>query len=135
MVHESNILPDQSAPSNDQLSKAGLEFFFNLADKWGLNRHEQKVLLGDIPNSTFTKWKRDQNGKLSRDHLDRISYLMGIFKAINILLPTEQAANAWIKKPNDHALFNGGTALSKMMRGSIVDLADIRRYLDYERGG
>ena len=66
--------------------------------------------------------------------LERISYLLGIYKALHILLPTEHAANAWLKKPNTAPLFAGQTALKKMLRGSIVDLADVRRYLDAQRG-
>ncbi|HQZ88259.1 MAG TPA: MbcA/ParS/Xre antitoxin family protein, partial [Gammaproteobacteria bacterium] len=45
------------------------------------------------------------------------------------------AANEWIKKPNSAPLFNGRSALDKMLAGKVIDLADVRRYLDAERGG
>jgi hypothetical protein len=45
------------------------------------------------------------------------------------LLPSEEAANAWPKKPNDAILFNGRSALEKMLSGNVADLADVRCYL------
>ena len=72
--------------------------------------------------------------RLSADTLERISYVMGIYKALRILLPTEEAANDWVKKPNTARGFNGKSALDRMLAGRVIDLADVRRYLDAERG-
>lgn len=123
-----------STNSQDMLVQAGLQFFFNLAEKWRLKIEQQRILLGGIPESTYHKLKKTGTGTLSNDQLDRISYLMGIFKDLNILLPSEQAANEWVKKPNFAPLFNGQSALERMLSGKIVDLAAIRQYLDAERG-
>jgi len=119
---------------HDMLVQAGLQFFFSLAEKWQLKVEQQRVLLGGIPESTYHKLKKTGNGTLSSDQLDRISYLMGIFKDLQILLPSEKAANEWIKKPNLAPLFNGQSALERMLSGKIIDLASIRQYLDAERG-
>lgn len=113
---------------------AALNAFFNIAKLWHLNTHEEQILLGNPPRSTFFKWKRERQGHLSQDTLERISYLMGIYKALCILLPSEEAANTWPKKANQAPLFNGQSALDKMLGGRVVDLADVRRYLDAERG-
>jgi len=59
---------------------------------------------------------------------------LGIHKALNILLPSAHAADQWLKKPNDAPLFGGDSALNRMLGGSITDLADVRRYLDAQRG-
>ena len=74
------------------------------------------------------------DGSLSPDTLERISYILGIYKALRILLPTEKAANEWLHKPNNAPLFGGRSALEKLMKGHVLDLADVRRYLDAERG-
>ena len=118
-----------------KLQGAALQAFFNLSKAWGLNTEEEQVLLGHPPRSTFFKWKKEKQGHLSCDILDRISYLLGIYKALHILLPNERAANEWPKKPNSAPLFNGCSALDKMLTGKLIDLADVRRYLDAERGG
>jgi hypothetical protein len=66
--------------------------------------------------------------------LERLSYILGIYKALQILLPDEAAADAWIRQPNDAAPFGGRTALERMLSGHVADLYEVRRYLDAERG-
>ena len=118
-----------------RIASAALQAFFNLAERWGLSVSEQRTLLGSPAESTFFKWKAEKTaGRLSRDALDRISYLLGIYKALNILLPSPRAADEWVRKPNSAPLFHGQSAIERMLAGSIVDLADIRRYLDTQRG-
>ena len=91
--------------------------------------------MGSPPASTFFKWKAERTApRLGRDVLDRISYLLGIYKALNILLPSPRAADEWVKKPNTAPLFHGQSALDRMLGGSLMDLADVRRYLDAQRG-
>ena len=110
-----------------------LKAFFNIASKWQLSSEQERVLLG-IPKATFYRWKSQLDGSLAADTLERISYVLGIYKALQILLPSELAANEWLHKPNSAPLFGGKTALDKLMKGHVVDLADVRRYLDAERG-
>lgn len=122
-----------------RLSRAALQGFFNIAAKWRLKPEQQICLLGGIPRSTFYAWKEKLQAnaslEISKDTLERISYILGIYKSLNILLPDEISANEWIHRPNSASLFNGDTALEKMLAGQVVDLADVRRYLDCERGG
>lgn len=120
--------------SPEQLSHTALVAFFNICTAWGLNAEDERVLLGAPPRSTFFKWKSSRAGNLAADTLERISYIMGIYKALHILLPTADAADAWIKKSNQAAMFAGKSALERMRAGRVIDLADVRRYLDAERG-
>jgi hypothetical protein len=116
-------------------SGPALRTFFKIAERWNLNVEEQMKLLGITARSTFFKWKQDQEGRLSMDTLERISYILGIFKSINILLPEEVAADAWIKKANDAPIFGGKSALDRMLSGHVSDLFVVRQYLDAQRGG
>ncbi len=118
----------------DELGRTALTAFFNITAGWGLAADEERTLLGAPPRSTFFKWKGERAARLTPDTLERISYVMGIYKALRILLPTEEAANAWVKKPNTAPGFGGKSALDRMLAGRVVDLADVRRYLDAERG-
>jgi uncharacterized protein (DUF2384 family) len=124
------------SPSFDpeELGATALTALFNITAGWGLSAEEERTLLGSPPRSTFFKWKSEKNVRLSADTLERISYVMGIYKALRILLPTEEAANEWVKKPNTAHGFNGKSALERMLAGRVMDLADVRRYLDAERG-
>ncbi len=129
------VIQSQIGHDPKRVASAALQVFFNISDRWGLQAKEERVLLGDPAPSTFFAWKAKKSAsKLSHDTLDRISYLMGIHKALNILLPSSRSANEWIKKPNDAPLFGGETALNRMLGGKLTDLADVRRYLDAQRG-
>jgi len=124
-------------PEHDpkRIASAALQAFFNLSTRWKLSVAEERTLLGSPPESTFYKWKSDRSAsRMSRDVLERISYLLGIYKDLNILLPSPRAADEWVRKPNAAPMFNGQSALERMTAGSIVDLADVRRYLDAQRG-
>ncbi len=117
------------------MAQAGLRAFFRIAELWGLGVDEQIRLLGSPARSTYFKWKRDGASSLPRDVLERISYVVGIYKALQILLPDERAADAWVRKPNPAPIFGGRSALDRMLSGNVADLYEVRRYLDAERGG
>ena len=68
------------------------------------------------------------------DTLERLSYLLGIYKSLQILLPETQAADAWIRQPNKAPLFGGRSALERMLSGQVADLYVVRQYLDAQRG-
>jgi hypothetical protein len=119
----------------EHLGATALTAFFNIAAAWDLSADDERTLLGSPPRSTFFKWKSERTSKLPQDTLERISYVLGIYKALHILLPTSDAANAWVKKPNAATITNGKSALERMRGGRVIDLADVRRYLDAERGG
>ena len=126
----------KAEPSTDtaDLSGPALRTFFNIADAWQLSEAEQMSLLGLSSRSTLHSWKAGKVSRLARDTLERISYILGIFKAINILLPRAERADAWLRAPNDAPLLGGGTALERMTRGNVSDLFLVRQYLDAQRG-
>jgi uncharacterized protein (DUF2384 family) len=117
----------------EKLDQAALQAFFSIVERWRLGAEQARVLLGCPAASTFFKWKKEHAGHLSQDTRERISYVVGIYKALHVLLPAHQA-DAWVKKPNRAPLFSGQSALDRMLAGRVVDLADVRRYLDAERG-
>jgi len=126
----------QSSPNLQQMSAAGLRAFFNIAQSWHLRNEQEIILLGEPSRSLYFKWKKDpQTASLGKDTLERISYILGIYKALQILLPDPVAADQWVSKPNSAALFGGGSALDRMLSGNVGDLFVVRQYLDAARGG
>ncbi|MDE0063374.1 MAG: MbcA/ParS/Xre antitoxin family protein [Gammaproteobacteria bacterium] len=117
------------------LSGPALRTFFRISELWRLSVAEQMTLLGLSARSTYFKWKKGSEVALPMDTLERISYIAGIYKALQILLPDEKAADEWVKRPNAAPLFNGSSALERMMSGQVADLFLVRQYLDAERGG
>lgn len=127
-----HLLPE-TIPAAD-LSGPALRAFFNLAERWELRIADQRKLLGEPPESTFYKWKRHQSGGLSRDVIERISYLLGIYKDLQILFPDPKQADTWVHRPNQAPLFGGQSALQRMLSGNVADLYVVRQYLDAQRG-
>jgi hypothetical protein len=117
------------------LSGPALRTFFRIADLWSLSAAEQMTLLGVTARSTFFKWKKDPSAVLPKDTLERISYILGVYRALQILLPDEKAADAWVKRPNAAPVFGGDSALDRMLSGQVADLYVVRQYLDAQRGG
>lgn len=126
--------PSGSRSGSFSLGGPALRAFENIAEAWGLSIAEQLKLLGIASRSTFFKWRREAQPKLPRDTLERLSYLLGIYKSLQILLPDAHAADEWVRKPNDAPLFGGRTALERMLSGQVADLYVVRQYLDAERG-
>ena len=121
--------------SMEELAGPALRTFFRIAAAWQLSPDEQITLLGNPARSTFYKWKRDGAKELPRDVLERISYIFGIYKDLQILLPEPAAADAWIRNANTAHLFRGHSALDRMLSGNVADLYVVRQYLDAQRGG
>jgi len=116
------------------LGGAGLRAFANIAEAWELSIAEQLKLLGIASRSTYFKWRREREPRLPQDTLERLSYLLGIYKSLQILLPEARAADEWVRKPNSAPLFGGRSALERMLSGQVADLYVVRQYLDAERG-
>lgn len=113
----------------------GLAAFFKIAEKWALSVAQQTALLGISSQSTFHKYKKDpESANVDKDMMERISYILGIFKDLQTLLKDPVSADRWIKAPNSAAPFNGKTALDLMCRGRVVDLYIVRQYLAAQKG-
>ena len=113
---------------------AALRTFWKLAETWELSAAEQATLLG-IGRTTLYQWKQGKVGSLDRHLLERLSYLFGIYAALQILFPLARRANEWLRKPNGAAVFGGRSALERMLGGQVADLYVVRHYLDAQRGG
>jgi hypothetical protein len=99
-------------------------------EHWGCDQDQQRVLLGEIGRTTYFKYKKLPEVRLPRDTMERISYLMGIHKGLRIIFSNHpERAYEWVGRANAAAPFNGMTALSYMLGGKVIDLADVRQYL------
>lgn len=126
---------EKTPPSAAAVAAPALRTLFRIGEAWQLSGAELMKLLGNPPRSTFYKWKRGENVALPQDVLERMSYIFGIYSALQVLLPNAEAADAWIKKPNSAPLFGGKSALDRMLSGQVADLYVVRQYLDAQRGG
>jgi hypothetical protein len=79
--------------------------------------------------------KNDPKGRvLDQDTLTRISLLIGIFKALNILY-SPKLADAWMTLPNANPMFRGVTPLAYIVQRGQPGMLHVRQLLDARRGG
>ena len=123
-----------SKSERERLSPGALKAFFNIVERWGIRDEDARALLGGLSNGPYYKWRRDPNRTLDADMLMRVSYLIGIFKALNILY-SETLADEWVRLANTNRIFGGQTPLAYMMAGGVPSLQTVRRLLDARRGG
>ena len=123
----------------EKLSPVAIRAFFRLASHWKLRDEDARGLIGGISNGSFYQLKRSaaktSDAKtLDQDKLTRVSLLVGIFKALNILYGTK-LADAWVQLPNANPVFGGQTPLACMLKGGMPSMLRVRQLLDARRGG
>lgn len=118
----------------ERLSHSALKGFFKLAAAWKLRDDDARELLGGLSSSAFYEWKKNPQRVLEVDRITRISYLLGIYKALHILYG-EQLADEWVSLPNKNTIFGGRTPLAYMLGGGLLAMQTVRKLLDARRGG
>ncbi len=118
-----------------RLSGSALKAFFRLVARWNLRDEDAKQLLGSVTNGPYYEMKKHPDRRvLDPDTLLRISYLLGIFQALNVL-HSRPLADDWISLPNSNRIFGGGTPLGYMIRGGLPAFNTVRRLLDARQVG
>ncbi len=109
--------------------------------EWALSVEEQCELLGGIARRTLQSWKKKaldgEDLELSRDVMERLSLLIGIYKAYKLVAPANrpELGTQWFLTANDNALFQGASAKQYLLaKGTMNSLYAVRRYLDAARG-
>jgi hypothetical protein len=120
--------------ARERLSASALKAFFNIVARWQVRDEDARGLLGGVSNGPYYKMKKDPDRVLDADTLLRVSYLIGIFKALHIL-HGDALADEWIRLPNANRIFGGQTPLDYMLAGGVPAMQTVRRLLDARRGG
>ena len=118
----------------ERLSESALKAFFKLAQAWQLRDDDARELLGGISSSAFYEWKKNPHRLLDVDRITRISFLIGIYKALHILYG-DKLADEWVSLPNKNLIFSGRTPLAVMLAGGLLTMQTVRKLLDARRGG
>ncbi len=132
-VEPSPYIDLTSRSERERLSESALKAFFKLIEHWGIRDEDARLLLGGVSNGPYYTWKKQPDRVLEADTITRISYLIGIFKALNILYG-QKLADEWIGLPNTNRIFAGSSPLEYMKRGGIPAMHTVRRLLDARRG-
>ena len=132
---EPTVLVDLNARAErERLSTSALKGFFKLAATWKVRDEDARQLLGGLSNSAWYDWKKKPERVLEVDCITRISYLLGIYKALHILYG-DKLADEWVNLPNTNQIFEGRTPLAYMLGGGLLSMQTVRQLLDARRGG
>ena len=118
----------------ERFSSDAVRAFFNIMAHWKIRDDDARRLLGGMSNGAYYALKKGTDRALDEDKLRRISYLVGIFKALNILY-SEKLADHWMQLQNNNRIFGGMTPHEYLMQGGLPAFATVRGLLDARRGG
>lgn len=122
---------DSIALQSNEASKVLLPTIFRIFEAWRMTDLQQIRLLGITDEETLGSWKKcPDKVSPSPDLIERASYILGIYKALQALFPTDENADRWLITGNDHALFNGQAPVERLMSANMVELAAVRGHLD-----
>jgi uncharacterized protein (DUF2384 family) len=130
--------PDPRYPEGPEalaMARAGLKALDRMAAHWHLTTDQQRLLLGELPKTTYYGLLKGTGRSVSRDTLERLSLLLGIWANLEILLPNPEASGRWLQRPHPAHLFGGASPLGWMLQGTVASLVDVRRHLEAWRFG
>ena len=138
MTAIAEVLPATSFPEGPEavaLAGAGLRAFARMAADWSLTVDQQRLILGNLPKTTYYGLLKGTPHAVSRDTLERLSLLVGIWANLEILIPEPAAARGWMTRPHPDHRFGGASPLGWILGGTMAALVDLRRYLEAWRFG
>ena len=97
---------------------------------WNLTDAQSAQLLG-VSEKEFLTWKVAAPAEydLPQETVLRVSYVLGIYKALHTIIPDTLLADSWIQHPNTGSIFGGATPLTHLLQGGIEELEVVRGYL------
>ena len=138
----SRVMQDFPSPDADRflrddcrrLGGPGLRVFAAIADLWDLTQAQRRLVMGSPARSTYLEWLEAAHAHsdvtLPVDVLMRISALLGIHQALQVLHQEERDGVAWLHGPHDGTPFGGRTPLDLVVDGTLEGPLAVREVVD-----
>ncbi|MCU1156857.1 DUF2384 domain-containing protein [Stenotrophomonas maltophilia] len=120
----------QFSQNDRRLVGPALKAFAEIAEAWSLTTCEQLSILGLPTDADRATLDAATVSNLQPQVLERISYLIGIYRALRTIFPNRRQAETWVRRPNAAGPLEGHTALTLMCGGGIDGLSSVREYLN-----
>lgn len=121
---------DHRVENHRDLARIGMKAFAEISKAWSLTPLEESAILGQPLTSASSHADCMSIDEALNDTILRISYILGIYRALQTIFPNRAQADEWVRRANNNPLFEGASALNLMSTGRIEDLARIREYLE-----
>ncbi|NMP16235.1 antitoxin Xre/MbcA/ParS toxin-binding domain-containing protein [Thalassotalea sp. Y01] len=124
MCSDENALSENSL---EEVSKVAISTYMNIMQQWDVSDEDQLSLLGLNAVANVEKLKEELVSSMTSEMLDRISFVLKIYKYLQVLFPEREQSNSWINKGND--AFDGKTALMVILSDNENGLLTVAKYL------
>ena len=110
---------------------AAFRVALRILDAWGFSPGEMALVLG-LGSAECQRYQATglPEDSVSVDLITRVSLILGIERALEILLVEEPDIRNWMGDPSNASIFEGATPKSVLLTGQLDDLREIRKYLD-----
>ncbi len=106
-----------------------------LFDHWKLSVSDASDLLGlaSVGRTTISRYRKGEPLATNRDLQERVGHLLAIHQSLRILFPrNREMVYGWPTAPNK--AFGGISPIQYMKEQGFIGVAEVRRYLDFQRG-
>lgn len=117
-----------SENNTEEKGYVALKAFFGITHDWHCSHDEQSQLLGGIDDALLAHYATLPHVQLPEATMKRISLVMGIYRALRTLYPTEELANERVRRTTTDSPFEGRSAMDLMVQGDLDALLETRRY-------
>ncbi|MBT0587937.1 hypothetical protein KIU71_16095 [Alteromonas sp. SM 2104] len=111
----------------------GFQVAVSILKKWQATTEQMAAILG-VSTATINRAKNKSNVKLSRDQVERASYVLNIHAGLRTLFDNPENVYGFVHKKNNNPFFNGRTPFSLMVEGSMANLYEVFKRIDGLRG-
>jgi uncharacterized protein (DUF2384 family) len=117
-----------------EVDAVAVKALIRLAAAWHIGNAEAAELAG-VSTRTFERIKAGTwSGHLSKDQLQRVSALVGLYKGLHLYF-SDDLADEWPTLGNAGPLFGGRRPVDAMIEGGVPAMVEVRDYVDALRGG
>lgn len=121
--------------SSREQGAIALKVALRILQQWGVPNDTQEAILGFSSRSAFYKAKSEPEGaNLSRDQLERISYLLNMHAALRTVFENPENVYGFMSMVNNNEFFNGRSPLEVIGDGSFTSLINVATRIDALRG-
>lgn len=113
----------------EELIAPALRTYFRLTEEWGLSDQEQSSLLGEPEDANMVLWRQGAVEDVGSEALERISLLLGIYRALHTIFNDQNQANSWPMRNHLSGDWAGTTALAHMLSDGIPGLRRVHAHL------
>lgn len=117
------------------VSGPALAAFLRVSTAWSLDEAQERMLLAQPSAETLRDWKLNRAGALSLDQVERISYVLQIFRLLQASPAASDGVNAqtppveWLRAPRNEPIFGGRRPLDVMCLEDIRGLRQVAQFL------